>query len=71
MAVFGHPDNSAYPPWAPAAKVTTNSKSNKFFPDLHDNFNCILDNNYDEWMMEDGFTEYYLFDQGSDCCKMW
>lgn len=43
----------------------------RYWPDLADNHNCILGKTYDDWMMEEGFSDFYLFDDGSDCCKMW
>ncbi|KAL3798224.1 hypothetical protein ACHAWO_003429 [Cyclotella atomus] len=72
MAVYGHPNNEAYPPWLPDSSMSSsNTNPQKYFPDLHGNNNCIFRNDYDKWMMEDGFRDYYLFDNGSDCCKMW
>jgi hypothetical protein len=71
MAVFGHPNNAAYPPWAPVISNAANTKPRMYFPDLTDNNNCILGNSYEEWMEEEGFNTFYLFSDGSDCCKMW
>ena len=71
MAAYGHPSNAAYPPWAPKLGHSFDSHPQKYFPDLTDNNNCVLGKTYEAWMMEDGFSEFYLFDEGSDCCKMW
>jgi hypothetical protein len=71
MAVYGHPSNAAYPPWAPAITNIANTKPQKFWADLVDNRNCVLTNTYEEWMMEEGFSDYYLFNDGSDCCDLW
>ena len=61
----------AYPPWAPVGSNDANSKPQWFFPDLSDNNNCLRGNNYEDWMLEEGFSDYYLFVSGDDCCKMW
>lgn len=71
LAVWGHPSNAAYPPWLPANPNAVNTNPPKYFPALGDNNNCIRGNNYEEWMAEEGFSDFYLFDDGSDCCKMW
>lgn len=71
MAVWGHPSNAAYPPWAPSSHASVNSNPQMFFPDLSDNNNCVRGNNYESWMAEEGFSDFYLFADGSDCCKMW
>lgn len=71
MAAYGHPSNAAYPPWLPKDSTSTNTNPQKYFPDLHGNRNCVFRNNYDDWMLEEGFVDYYLFNDGSDCCEMW
>lgn len=71
MAAFGHPSNAAYPPWAPVKTNEVTTKPNMYFPDLVDNNNCILGNTYEDWMGQEGFDTFYLFSDGSDCCKMW
>jgi hypothetical protein len=71
MAVYGHPSNAAWPPWAPQMGNYFDVNPQKYFPDWLDNNNCILGKTYDDWMMEDGFSDFYLFDDGLDCCKMW
>ncbi|KAL3782622.1 hypothetical protein HJC23_000004 [Cyclotella cryptica] len=43
----------------------------KYFPDLQNKQNCVRGKNYDLWMSQDGFADYYLFDNASDCCKLW
>jgi hypothetical protein len=71
MAVYGHPSNAAYPPWAPQFGGDANTKPQKYWADLTDNHNCIFTNTYEEWMMGVGFSTYYLFNDGRDCCEMW
>ena len=71
MAVYGHPSNAAYPPWAPAITNNVNTKPQKFWADLLGNRNCVFTNTYDDWMMEEGFDDYYLFNDGSGCCEIW
>ena len=71
MAVYGHPSNDAWPPWAPKMGNKFDLNPQKYFPDWNDNNNCILGKTYDDWMMADGFSDFYLFDVGSDCCEIW
>ena len=60
----------------PSYKVRPNApppgnRKRYYFPDLSNKLNCVRGRNYEEWMMTDGYEEYYLFDDSSDCCAMW
>lgn len=63
--------DAAYPPQVTPIGSPENTNPLKYFPDLSDTQNCVLGRNYDSWMSETGFAAYYLFDNASDCCKMW
>ena len=42
-----------------------------WFPDLHNKRNCVWGNNYENWMSEDGFGDWYLFNSSATCCEAW
>jgi hypothetical protein len=50
---------------------TENSHRVAWFPDLINKLNCVQGRNYENWMQEDGFGPYYLFDDPAECCEKW
>jgi hypothetical protein len=48
-----------------------NNNPKKYFPDLADSRNCVFGKTYDSWMLQEGFSAYYLFDNATKCCEMW
>ena len=50
---------------------TENENGSAWFPDLHNKMNCVFGSNYENWMSEDGFGEWYLFGSSANCCEAW
>jgi len=46
-------------------------RSNVWFPDLHNELNCVFGRNYEAWMGDNGFSDFYLFPDPRNCCKKW
>ena len=42
-----------------------------WFPDLHNKANCVQGNNYEDWMSENGYNDWYLFGSAEKCCEKW
>jgi hypothetical protein len=33
--------------------------------------NCVQGNNYEDWMSEHGYNDWYLFGTAVECCEAW
>jgi len=74
-APFPWPGTEGERPFAPGDAAsewsTVGSHRKSYFPDLVNKLNCVYGSNYEHWMTEGGFGDFYLFQDAEECCKKW